>query len=150
MSLFDFVFPEQAQASHLRDLAESGRDVASAMRAKEVEELGNRAKLGVLLRRVERLENDMALSSMINALLIRKYIADTGKNLEQLRAEMAEVDRSDGVVDGGFDTGELRRLLGLPLAEIDPPVEQRQCRDCGRKVITQHQHCLYCGGPVIG
>lgn len=148
MSLFDFLFPQQAQAMHLREIADASRDVGQATRAREVDEDNNRLRIATLARRVERLENDLALSGMVNALLIRRYIQDTGKTLEQLRAEMAEVDRADGVEDGGFDGNEMRKLLGLPLAEPAAPQAKGCCRDCGRKVITGHAVCLYCGGAV--
>lgn len=148
MSLFDFLFPQQAQAMHLRDIASTSSKASYAMRAKEIDEHGNRRRLGVLARRVEKLENDLALTAMVNALLVKRYLADTGKNLEQLRAEIAEVDRSDGVEDGGFDSDEMRRLLGLPVAEVAAEDGPGLCRDCGRKVLTGHKRCLYCGGTM--
>jgi hypothetical protein len=97
----------------------------------------------------------MALMSMLNALLIKKYIKDTHCSLTQLQAEITEVDKSDGVEDGGFDTQEMRRLLGLVEAKKAPAAVDttvgmtlEHCQDCGRRVITQHGYCLYCGGSV--
>ena len=102
MSIFDFIFPEQAQASHLRDIADSSSKIANSMRNKEANESNSVVKITVLQRRIGKLEDDVAMLSMINTLLIKKYIKDTGYSVEKLRAELAEIDKLDGGQGGGF------------------------------------------------
>jgi nanoRNase/pAp phosphatase (c-di-AMP/oligoRNAs hydrolase) len=149
MSIFDFIFPEQAQASHLRDIADSSSKIANSMRNKEANESNSVVKITVLQRRIGKLEDDVAMLSMINTLLIKKYIKDTGYSVEKLRAELAEIDKLDGGQGGGFDTGSMRKMLGIPLHDGNAtPAMKERCKDCGRKVLTQSGICLYCGGVV--
>jgi hypothetical protein len=149
MSIFDFVFPQQAQAGHLGDIARTSAKLASSLQSKEANETTNVVKITVLQRRIGKLENDVAMLSMVNALLIKKYIADTGSSPEQLRAALAEIDRLDGVQDGGFDTSDMRTMLGLPVQDASATsAKKERCADCGRKVLTQTGICLFCGGVV--
>lgn len=148
MSLTDFLFPEQSQAAHLRTIAEASKDISRYQASRDAAEISNEWKINGLNRRINKLETDLATLSMINALLIRKYIADTGCTLERLQADMAEVDRSDGVVNGGLNTDELRRILGLKVADSTASVPKSdRCHDCNRVLAKNLTHCMYCGCP---
>lgn len=146
MSLIDFMFPEQAQASHLREIAQASRELQRQSASREAEENGNHYRIAGLDRRIKRLEGDVALLAALNALLIRKYVVDTGKTIDDLRREMQEVDASDGVVDGGFDTDELRALLGIRAERPAPAIRSdERCPDCSRILSKHLGRCLYCG-----
>ena len=146
MSLLDFIFPDQAQAVHLGEIADVARDMRRATAAKEAEENGNVYRIRGLDRRIAKLEGDVALLATINALLIRKYIEDTGKSPAELQQAIAAVDASDGVADGGLDTAELRRIAGLPPAAVAGAEVKGCCPDCGRVISKSLNRCLYCGG----
>ncbi len=146
MSLLDFIFPDQAQAVHLGDIADAAKSMRLSAAAKEADENSNVYRIKGLSRRVEKLENDLQLLSLINALLIKKYIQDTGKSLQDLQAEIKQVDASDGVVDGGLDTHELRRIVGIQAPAPTNADDTSHCPDCGRVMSKALGRCLYCGG----
>lgn len=145
MALFDFMFPEISQATHLGNIAEAAQTIANDVRRKEVREAVANDKVSYLQRRVKRLENDMAMLAMVNALLLKKYIRDTGKSPDELHAELRQVDLSDDVADGGLDTNDLRRLLGIELQDPLNGPSTGECPECGRQILTRRPQCLFCG-----
>lgn len=105
-------------------------------------------------RRIRKLEADVAMLSLVNALLIRKFMADTGKTKEDLRQELAELDLQDGVEDGGLDTDELRRIVDLPRDESVEPQQSPmkkvpRCPRCDRILVANQGRCMYCGCAVL-
>ena len=58
MSIFNFLFPEQAQAMHLREIAEASNDMFSANFSDNIRENENKQQIGGLERRVKKLEED--------------------------------------------------------------------------------------------
>ena len=97
MSLFDFFFPEQAQASHLRQLSESNslaNTQARLARARTREVTEASAK------RVEALEGEVAELTIIVEALLEKLSEDGSVTRADLARKVAEIDSRDGVIDG--------------------------------------------------
>ena len=96
MDLFDFFFPEQAQASHLRKIA--------SKRSSGVTH-GNLAELNALRRDVNFLT--LVLTSILKRLDETKTLS-----LGDVRDLLTDVDGMDGVADSGLSPQMLRGLLG--------------------------------------
>ncbi len=105
MSLFDFFFPEQAQASHLRQIAEQNQRAAwqhtqgaafTDARVRELEE------------RVWKLENDLGFVALLCGSLLKSLEAKSQLSRQELLAVMHELDASDGWIDGKMDLNTLR------------------------------------------
>lgn len=103
MSLFDFFFPEQAQASHLRKLANqsSGRRKASQR---------NNAAVNQLEKRVSDLEEDLGFAALVLASVMAKLNEKGTVTRDDVRAAMKEVDEIDGVADGRLDINVLKGM----------------------------------------
>lgn len=104
MSLFDFLFPEQAQAVHLRELAANSHQQAAALRAqqyaaekkqREVVRLNSKTD-----DRVIELENELAQSALVIESLIHLLEEKKLISREELRQRASEIDAADGVIDG--------------------------------------------------
>jgi hypothetical protein len=120
----------------------------------EAADSANQRRLKGQERRIRKLEADVAMLSLVNALLIRKFMADTGKTKEEIRQELAELDLQDGVEDGGLDTDELRRIVDLPLDETEEPRQSpvkkiARCPRCDRILVAKQGRCMYCGCGVL-
>lgn len=103
MSLFDFLFPEQAQASHLRGLLKHQQ--IETVREERREQV--RGKLGEAAESVERLENQVARlegklneSEMIIRALAEMIFESSDYVAEDLKNLIEDIDARDGVVDG--------------------------------------------------
>lgn len=103
MSLFDFFFPEQAQAMHLRTLAEQ-----SAFRPRHE----TRPRLDdspVALKgqskRLDLAEDDLGTLALVCESLIRLGERKGLFTRQELLQVMAEVDAEDGRKDGKFKAG---------------------------------------------
>lgn len=83
--------------------------------------------------------------SMLNVLLVRKYVADTGKTPNDLQMEVKQIDDLDGTNDGGLDCDELRKLLGITLPIALQNSASHVCPDCNRVLSVNLKRCLYCG-----
>lgn len=104
MSLLDFFFPEQAQAAHLRTLAQRSRrnDRSRAV---------NAANTRKLEQRVEQLERDLGFTALLLASL-KAHLEENGSiDREGLRALIDEFDLMDGEGDGQLDLNVLRGLM---------------------------------------
>ena len=103
MSLFDFFFPEQAQASHLRRLANqsSGQRKASQR---------NNAAVTQLEKRVSDLEDDLGFAALVLASVMAKLDEKGILTRDDVRAAMKEVDEIDGVADGRLDINVLKGM----------------------------------------
>lgn len=120
----------------------------------EAADSANQRRLKGQERRIRKLETDVAMLSLVNALLIRKFMADTGKTKEEIRQELAELDLQDGVEDGGLDADELRRIVDLPLDETEEPRQSpvkkiARCPRCDRILVAKQGRCMYCGCGVL-
>ncbi len=104
MSLFDFVFPEQAQAVHLRTLAENSQREAMSQRAAETAERLRMRQVSRLKTktddRVEKLENQLAQSALIIESLVTLLDEKGVVSRDELKERVARIDAEDGVIDG--------------------------------------------------
>lgn len=100
MSLFDFFFPEQAQATHLRSLANAQR--TSSRRSRRTESATD--------RRIDALEDDLGYVALVLGSLLQQ-IDDKGVvNRDDVKATIKELDGVDGVTDGKLDVSVLRGM----------------------------------------
>ena len=116
MSLFDFFFPDQAQASHLRDIARSQRLQASRTHARagrdpEMSDLKD--QLASAHREIDELRDELGEAALVIEALIEKLELATVITREELAALAREVDARDGVVDGKITKEE-------PVDDNDP------------------------------
>lgn len=100
MSLFDFFFPEQAQAAHLRQLASSQRTRArSESRRRTASD-----------QRLESLEDDVGYLALVLGALLRSVDEKGVVTREEVRETVLELDAIDGVRDGKLDVNVLRGI----------------------------------------
>lgn len=104
MRLLDFFFPEEAQAAHLRTLAEAGQQQAVALRAQQYAEEQQRRQAVRLNSkaedRVAELESELAQSVLVIEALISLLEEKTLLTREELRQRAEQIDSADGVADG--------------------------------------------------
>ncbi len=104
MSFFDFFFPEQAQASHLRTLAEQGQSQATALHRQRYQETHQRRLEASLTKsleqRIEQLEQDLGQAGLAIEALLELLEQSKFVSREELASRIREVDARDGVVDG--------------------------------------------------
>ncbi|MEM7698026.1 MAG: hypothetical protein AAF236_06440 [Verrucomicrobiota bacterium] len=96
MNLFDFFFPEEAQASHLRTLTEQ----SSAMRARSASDYqSTRVNLTKNRHRIEELEKEVAqLSHTVEALLKElesKQLVDRSKMVKAIADSLVEAEKAE-------------------------------------------------------
>jgi len=104
MSFFDFFFPEQAQASHLRSIAETQslqahQDGQNRFR-EERERRWESSRSQDLERRVEELENDLGQAGLIIESLLQLLEEKSVLKRDEVAKRAIEVDLADGVRDG--------------------------------------------------
>jgi hypothetical protein len=97
MSLFDFFFPDVAQASHLRRLADASSLAATQSRLSRVRSDQQRLSAEARMR---DLESEVARLTLVLEALIEKMLEDGSAVREDLAARIAEIDLRDGVADG--------------------------------------------------
>ena len=97
MSLFDFFFPEEAQASHLRRLADSTTAANTRTRFETARQ--NRAQLSDR-KKIEDLEEEVAQLTIVMEALLEKLDEQDMFTRGELAAKIAEIDLRDGVLDG--------------------------------------------------
>ena len=101
MSLFDFFFPEQAQASHLRDIAESQRLEG---RRKQFQRHRESRDLHLELKachdRITDLRDEVGQAALVIEALIEVVESAGVASREELLAVAQNVDARDGVIDG--------------------------------------------------
>lgn len=104
MSFFDFFFPEQAQAAHLRKLAEQGRSQSDALHRQRVREAQERraqlAEARGLEQRIVQLEQDLGQAGLVIEALLEILESSGTLTREALADRIHEIDARDGVVDG--------------------------------------------------
>ena len=105
MSLFDFFFPVQAQAEHLRNLVAQGRASVRALRRRE---LGVTAELQ---SQIEALEDDLGYVALVLGSLLQVLDSKDVLSRDDVRTVILEVDELDGVADGKLDINVLRGRL---------------------------------------
>lgn len=104
MSLFDFFFPEQAQASHLRTLAaQSSRDSLNLRREQisaQRTDQRNRILIGQAEAQIEKLESELAESCLVIEGLIELLEENNILTRDALQTRVQALDAKDGVADG--------------------------------------------------
>ena len=103
MDLFDFFFPEQAQATHLRAIAKRG-SLASTDRHHRRDDKTDEIKA---------LKEDVNFLTLVLVALLRRFTETETASLADVQDLLEEIDGLDGVADGGLDPGVLRGLLGV-------------------------------------
>lgn len=118
MSLFDFIFPEQAQAIHLREIAEQG-----AFR----EQQNSRPWLDPAQRaireqstRLEYVEDDIGTVALVCESLIRLGERKGLFTRQELFDVMNEVDMEDGKKDGKFKARRMPKPNPNPTGNAEP------------------------------
>jgi hypothetical protein len=111
LDLFDFFFPEQAQASHLRKIAKQ-RSVSSGP-------AGGTAQSSEL----QALRDDVGFLTLVITALLRRLSETETLSLADVQDLLDEIDALDGVADGGLDPGVLRGLLGVLKNENEDQAE---------------------------
>jgi hypothetical protein len=149
MSFFDFFFPEQAQAHHLRRIASGMQSQSRRRRRERVRHGAMQDKLEAIEFRLDELERDNTVLGLVSMALFKKLCDTTDLSLVEFQNILKEVDKLDGVEDGRIDMAELRRVFGIE--EPVPPGARDKagaplCRDCGRPILKSRKRCAYCGG----
>jgi hypothetical protein len=111
MDLFDFFFPEQAQAQHLRTIAHRVAAPSSAPRQSD---------------EAAALRADVKFLTLVLCVILKRLTETKTMSLADLKDLVDEVDALDGARDGGLEPGVLRGLLGVlkqdvPAAEPGGP-----------------------------
>ena len=102
MDLFDFFFPEQAQASHLRSIARSS-GLSTRTSARESGQLSD----------LTDLRQDVRFLTLVLAAIIKRLSETETMNLADVQDLLDEIDTLDGVADGSLEPGVLRGILGV-------------------------------------
>ena len=111
MSLFDFFFPEEAQASHLRRLADTAS--LAHTQARLAQARSDRSRLGAE-KRVREVEEDVAQLTIVMEALLELFSEQGAVTRSDLARKVAEIDARDGVIDGKITKAE----------EVAPPQEK--------------------------
>lgn len=105
MALFDFLFPEQAQASHLRELVrvrqlEAARDRHDkrAIAGRQLNE--QNAQIEQLFSRLETLQSELDESQMVIRALVKMILSSSDYTTSDLKNLIEDIDLEDGVRDG--------------------------------------------------
>ncbi|HAY80713.1 MAG TPA: hypothetical protein DCY79_12975, partial [Planctomycetaceae bacterium] len=105
MDLFDFMFPEQAEASHLRSISRS-------LRTQTVAASGTRARIEQTQSSVEGLREDVHFLNMVVMAIIKRLTEKETMNMADISDILEQIDHLDGVQDGGLDINSMRAVLG--------------------------------------
>lgn len=108
MSLFDFFFPEQAQASHLRRLAEQHYRAERYSEHAERRSQDYELRITDLERRVLDTERDLGFVSLLLGSLLNTLDKNGVVNHNDVRSALEELDTHDGFRDGQLDIDKLR------------------------------------------
>ena len=105
MSLLDFLFPEQAQASHLRGLlrhkqleAVRERHDGRAVSGEKFDESNRR--ISELESQLDLIKEQLAESEIVSRALVELILQSSDYTSDDLRNLIEDIDARDGVVDG--------------------------------------------------
>ena len=107
MSLFDFFFPEQAQAMHLRDLAQQGASRNFRASRPWLDPVQSAAREQG--ERLEYAEDDIGTLALVCESLIRIGERKGLFTRQELLDVMREVDLEDGKKDGKFKASRMSK-----------------------------------------
>lgn len=108
MSLFDWFFPQQAQAAHLRSLSE--RTYRN--------QKGQQQNLGSLRQRIHQLEENQGVIALVLGSLLEKLDDNGVLARGDIDTKMQELDEYDGIKDGKLNVAALQQLA----SNADPQV----------------------------
>jgi len=104
MSLYDFLFPEQAQAYYLGQIASNNAQQAAILNSRQYTEKLRKKHAGQLGTKVEDRVKDLEMELAQSALVIESLLSLLEeKSLitrEELKQRTAQIDAEDGVIDG--------------------------------------------------
>jgi hypothetical protein len=127
MDLYDFFFPEQAEAGHLRSISRSMARSGGASRAAQ-----NNARRAV--DEVAELRGDVRFLTLVLATILKRLAENETMSLVDLTDLINEADGLDGVADGGLDLGVLRGILGVLKEET---AEETQSEEEQIDIVTE-------------
>jgi hypothetical protein len=115
MSFFDFFFPEEAQASHLRRIADqqqlqSQQDGMRRFRD-ERERRWEVSRSQALEQRIEELERDLGQAGLVIEALLQALEASGTVKREDIAARAIAIDAADGVSDDRVTPGAAQPFL---------------------------------------
>lgn len=105
MDLFDFMFPEQAEASHLRSISRH-------LRTQNISASGTRSRLEATNNSVESLREDVRFLNMVVMAIIKRLTENETMNMADISDILEQIDHLDGVQDDGLDINAMRAVLG--------------------------------------
>ena len=105
MDLFDFMFPEQAEASHLRNISRH-------LRTQSIASSGTRSRIEETNNSVESLQEDVRFLNMVVMAIIKRLTENETMNMADISDILDQIDGLDGVQDGGLDINAMRAVLG--------------------------------------
>jgi len=115
MSFFDFFFPQEAQASHLRRIADqqerqSQQEGMQHFRD-ERERRWETSRSQALEQRVEELERDLGQAGLVIEALLQALESSGTLKREDIAARAIAIDSADGVTDGRITPGAAQPFL---------------------------------------
>lgn len=157
MSMFDFFFPEQAEAMHLRDISEQMRvrrvheEHDSRRSRRQEENLGAlEGRLRSLETRVHELEDENAVLGLLTMSLIKVLAEKNSITMKDVFDQVKAVDALDGKADGKVDLSALRMMFGLEVGSSEEtetapdPTADWECPSCHHMNAAARRWCLYC------
>lgn len=103
MSFYDFFFPEQAQASHLRQIARNQR--RSKIKSRRTSYSIDQAR-----ERIEQLEDDLGTLALLVGAVVKKLDEKGTVTRDDLKDAITALDEADGKADGKLDPNVLRGM----------------------------------------
>ena len=107
MDMFDFMFPEQAEAEHLRKISGTLSGMASGQ------------KMGA--DQLRKVVDNLGFLNLLLLSLVRGLVDKGLLTQEEILDRLKQLDTADGYQDGKLSPGVLRGLLGFPVTQAPPP-----------------------------
>lgn len=108
MSLVDFLFPQQAAASHLRSIRDQN---AESGELRQLKMLRQTATVEALKVRIDSLEDDLGYLTLVLSGLLSTLDEKGVLKREDVKKELSELDVIDGVSDGKINIQVLKYLI---------------------------------------
>ncbi len=108
MGLFEFMFPEQAQAEHLRAMRELQQDKQWQHKREQRAEM---ASTHALKMRIDELEKDLGFTVLVLASLLSTLDEKSVLKRKDVEKELRELDLIDGKDDNKISTAILKHYF---------------------------------------
>lgn len=112
MGLFDFFFPEQAQAHRLRELVDQQRHMLRKTRTEARTSVQAKSTLDQLQKEVQTLRNDLGYVTLLLGAIVDQLDAKGTLTRAELRETVEAIDMVDDVEDGKLDIEALKDAVG--------------------------------------